>query len=199
MNVYDRRNDRGLSGNHISHRVNANTVYELPFGKGRPFDLGAIANALAGGWTVGYIGEFRTGSPMGVIEQVNRTNSFSSSNRPNVVGDPKLPGGRSRAEYTEMWFDTAAFAEPAQFTFGNAGKTIGYGPGAVAMDLSVMKNFALREQVNLQFRGEALNFINKANFGLPNLNRGNAAFGRITGLAPGNQARIVQLGLHLRF
>lgn len=44
-----------------------------------------------------------------------------------------------------------------------------------------------------------LNFINKPNFGLPNLNRGNAALGRITGLAPGNQARIIQLGLHFKF
>lgn len=199
MNVYDRRHDRGLSGNHITHRFIANTVYELPIGRGRPADLGGLGNSIAGGWTIGYIGEFRSGSPMGVIEQVNRTNSFSPSNRPNVVGDPNLPGGRSRAEYTEMWFDINAFAEPAQFTFGNAGKTIGYGPGAIAMDLSLMKNFPIGERFNLQFRGEALNFINKANFGLPNLNRGNNAFGRITGLAPGNQARIIQLGLHLKF
>lgn len=199
MNVYDRRSDRGLSGNHISHRFIVNTVYELPVGAGRAASLGSVGNSIAGGWTLGYIGEFRSGSPMGVIEQVNRTNSFSPSNRPNVVGDPELPGGRSRAEYTEMWFNTAAFAEPPQFVFGNAGKTIGYGPGAIAMDLSLMKNFRFGEEWNLQFRGEALNFINKANFGLPNLNRGNNAFGRITGLAPGNQARIIQLGLHLKF
>jgi hypothetical protein len=44
-----------------------------------------------------------------------------------------------------------------------------------------------------------LNFINTANFALPNLQRGNPAFGRITSLIDGNRARTVQLGLHYRF
>ena len=44
-----------------------------------------------------------------------------------------------------------------------------------------------------------LNFINHANFALPVLQRGNASFGRINSLIGGNQARIVQLGLHYKF
>ena len=67
------------------------------------------------------------------------------------------------------------------------------------MDLSVLKDMRFSERYNLQFRCEMLNFTNKPNFGLPNLSRGNATFGRITSLAPGNPARIIQLGLHLKF
>jgi hypothetical protein len=199
MNSYDRRADRGLSGNHISHRLITNMVWQLPVGRGRAWDAGPIGNAVAGGWTLGYIGEFRSGPAYGVAEQVNRTNSFSASNRPNVVGDPVIAESRSRAAQVEAWFNTSAFAEPAQFTFGNAGKTNGYGPGAVVMDLSILRDLRFAERYNLQIRCEMLNFLNKPNFGLPNLNRGNAAFGRITGLAPGNQARIIQLGLHFKF
>jgi hypothetical protein len=199
-NIYDRRADRGLSGNSIKFRSISSVVYELPFGKGRRFvNDNPAANLFVGGWTLGYIGELRTGAPWGVSEQVNRTNSFSRSNRPNVVGDPKLPSGRPRGEFVNAWFDKTAFAQPPDFTFGNSGRTAGYGPGAVAMDLSILRDFRITERHNLQFRCEMLNFINNANFALPNLNRGNNAFGRITTLIEGNQSRIIQFGLHYKF
>jgi len=66
-----------------------------------------------------------------------------------------------------------------QLAHRNAGRTAGYGPGAIFMNLSVLKDFPLREGHRLQFRTEMLNFINKPNFGLPNLLRGNPAFGQI--------------------
>ena len=80
----------------------------------------------------------------------------------------------------------AAFAAPAAYTFGNGGRTNGYGPGLVSMDLSILKDFVIPEQHTLQFRTEMLNFINHANFGLPNLNQGSATFGQISTLAGGN-------------
>jgi hypothetical protein len=199
-NAYDRRADRGLSGNSIKHRWISSLVYELPFGKGRTFDISnRFANRVFGGWTIGYIGEFRTGPPIGAVEQTNRTNTFSPANRPNVVGDPKISGGRSRAQQLDRWFDTAAFAEPALYTFGNAGRTTGYGPGAIAMDMSILKDFAFADRYTVQFRGELLNFINNPNFDLPSLTRGNASFGRITSLIDTTQSRIVQFGLHIKF
>ncbi|MBI3683670.1 MAG: TonB-dependent receptor [Acidobacteria bacterium] len=199
-NVYNRRVDRGLSGNSISHRWINSVVYELPVGKGHALGISnRVGNALLGGWTAGYIGELRTGAPWGVIEQVNRTNSFSPANRPNVAGDPKISGSRSRAGQVSAWFNTAQFAEPAQFTFGNSGRTAGFGPGAIAMDLSILKDMRFFEKYTLQFRCEMLNFINRPNFSLTNLSRGSNAFGRITDLADGNQARIVQFALHFKF
>jgi hypothetical protein len=199
-NAYNRRADRGLSGNSVKHRLISSVVYELPFGKGRSFDISnPVANGVLGGWTIGYIGEIRTGPPLGVIEQTNQTNAFSPANRPNVVGNPTISGSRSRADQISRWFDTAAFAAPAQFTFGNAGRITGYAPGAIAMDVSILKDFRFMERYTLQFRTEMLNFINNPNFSLPNLNRGNAAFGRITSLIDTNQARIIQLGLHFKF
>ena len=199
-NVYNRRADRGLSGNSIKHRLISSVVWELPVGKGRAFGISSSAvNAVLGGWTLGYIGEVRTGPPIGVNEQTNRTNSFSPANRSNVIANPTIDGSRSRSDQVQQWFDTAAFAEPAQFTFGNAGRTTGYAPGAIAMDLSILKDFGFAERYNIQFRTEMLNFINNPNFNLPNLNRGAAAFGTINSLIDTNQARILQFGLHFKF
>jgi hypothetical protein len=140
-----------------------------------------------------------SGSPYGVIEQTNKTNSFSPAVRPDVVGVATLPSGRPKSEYLERWFNTAAFADPGFYRFGNAGRTNGFGPGAVAMDLSILKDFRFLERHQVEFRTEMMNFINHANFGLPSLNRGDNAFGRITGLAPGIAARIIQFGLVYRF
>src|SRR5579872_4276319 len=65
---------------------------------------------------------------------------------------------------------------PAANTFGNAGRTDGYGPGLISMDLSMLKEFRLTaERHRLQFRLEILNFPNHANFGNPIVSQGNAA------------------------
>ncbi len=133
------------------------------------------------------------------MELTNTTNAFSPSLRPNVIGNAGLPGGRSKAAELAEWFNTANYAAPAADTFGNAGRTDGYGPGLINMDLSILKEFRITERHRLEFRAEMLNFLNHANFGEPNVSQGNAAFGQITSLYAGNQSRIVQFGLHYKF
>ncbi|MBV9082989.1 MAG: TonB-dependent receptor, partial [Acidobacteriaceae bacterium] len=199
VNNYDRKQNRGLSGNDVKHRLIWSSVYELPVGKGKPADLG-FWNHFIAGWSTGVIAEIRSGSPYGVTEQTNTTGSFSPNERPNVVGDPVLPSDRPLSDKLNEWFNVAAFAQPPQYVFGNAGRTAGYGPGAVNIDVSVLKDFAVRENQRLQFRAEMLNAPNHPNFGLPNTARGAPNFGRITSLAPtGTQSRVVQLGLHYQF
>lgn len=189
-NYYDRRGDKGLSGNHVGHRIITSTVWEVPFGRQR----------IYGGWTLGVIVEARSGSPFGVVEaNAAQANAFLDTLRSNVVGSYATnPGWRDNVR-AQNYFVTSAFAAPAAFTIGNAGRTIATGPGSLAADLSILKDFRVREGHRLQLRCEILNFPNHANFGLPNQSRGNANFGRVASLAPGNESRIVQLGLHYRF
>ena len=197
---YNQASDRGLSGNDVRHRLVWSSLYELPFGVGRRFHPGSkLLNAVAAGWSTGLIAEIRSGTPLSAIELTNKTNSFSDGVRPNVVGDPNLPSGRPLAQQLTQWFNTNAFAAPALYTFGNAGRTFGEGPGAVNLDGSLLKDIRIHESHVLQFRLEALNFLNHANFANPDTRRGNATFGQITSLAAGNQARIFQLGLHYAF
>jgi hypothetical protein len=189
-NFYDRRGDKGLSGNHVGQRLITNVVWEIPAGKRK----------LWGGWTVASILELRSGSPFGVIENnVAPANAFVDTLRSNVVAPyAPAPGWRENVR-AQTFFNVASFAAPAPFTFGNAGRTIAIGPGSVAIDMSLLKDFFIREGHRVQFRGEVLNLPNHPNFGLPNQTRGNANFGRVATLAGGNPSRIFQLGLHYRF
>lgn len=194
-NQYDRAADRGLSGNHIAHRFIGSATWNLPFPSGK----GLWQQAL-GGWSTSLIYEARSGSPFGVVENnaeaiyptaATVRSSATRSYQPNV-------NWRSNV-LSEAFFDTTAFVAPARYTFGNLGRTVAIGPGAIIGDLALLKSFGIREQQRLQFRAEVLNFLNHANFGLPNQSRGVANFGRISSLQNGNQARIVQLGLHYKF
>jgi hypothetical protein len=199
---YNRRADRGLSGNSIAHRWIGNTVWEVPVGRGRTMNTqNPVLNAIAGGWSTGIIMELRSGAPFGVVEN-NAAAIYptAAAVRPNVVGTFAYnPDWRANV-LRQTFFNTGVFAAPTQFTFGNAGRTIAEGPGAVIGDISVLKDFVLPwEGHRLQFRWESLNFLNRANFGNPIGGRGNPNFGLITGLIGGNQARINQLGLHYRF
>jgi hypothetical protein len=115
------------------------------------------------------------------------------------VGDPTLPADRPLAQKLTQWFNVNAFAVPARYTFGNAGRTFGEGPGAASLDASLLKDFGVTEKSILQVRVEALNVLNHANFANPDTRQGSATFGQITSLASGNQARILQLGLHYKF
>jgi hypothetical protein len=112
------------------------------------------------------------------------------------VGNPVLSKG---SRTSQEWFNTAAFAQNPAYTFGDAPRDFGSGPGTAQVDASVLKNFRVREGTNLQFRAEALNVLNHPNWGNPNTTFGSATFGRVTGLQSGNQSRIIQLALHLSF
>ena len=189
-----------MSGNDIRHRFVWSSIYELPFGHGRRWAAQSRqSDLLVGGWSLGVIAEARTGTPLRPLELVNNTNSFSDGVRPNVAGDPNLTGDRGRADQLAQWFKLNAFAAPAGYTFGNAGRTFGTGPGLLSIDGSLLKNMAITESKTLQFRIEALNVLNHANFANPDTRRGSATFGQITTLVSGNPARILQLGAHFKF
>jgi hypothetical protein len=114
-------------------------------------------------------------------------------NRPNLVGDPKL----GRDERTlDRFFNIAAFAPNAQFTYGNAGRNILEQPGLVSTDFATFKNFRFTERVDAQFRFEAFNFFNTPQFDAPNSELLNINFGRITAAS---RPRNLQFGLKIRF
>jgi hypothetical protein len=201
-NQYDRRADRGLSGNHVGSRFIGNTVYELPFGKGRAFKIdNAVMEALAGGWSTGLIMEFRSGVPFGIVENnAAAIYTTAAAVRSNATGPYAQNGSWRDNVLSQPYFNTATFVAPPVLTFGTLGRSVATGPGAVIGDVSLLKDFAMPwENHKLQFRWESLNFLNHANFGNPTTGRGNPNFGRILGLTAGNQARINQFGLHYRF
>ena len=166
----NRRADRGNASFDVRHRMTVSYLYNLPFGKGRALlNRGGAANLLLGGWQTNGVATLQTGLPFTPTLQTSTTNCCAS--RPDRVANGTLSSDqRSLAN----WFSTAAFATPPPFTYGNAGRDILFGPGRVNFDMSLFKDFPIREQIKLQFRAEAFNIFNTPQFGQPNGSIGNA-------------------------
>ncbi|MEP6637138.1 MAG: TonB-dependent receptor, partial [Acidobacteriota bacterium] len=200
QNSFDVHAERGLSNFDVRHRLSVSYSYDLPFGKGRAHlaDSGWLSTILSGWQTFGII-TLQSGRPFTValLQEIDNSGTgrsilgFGANDRPNVVGDPHV-GQRS----TDHWFNTAAFAFSPRGTFGNAGRNILEGPGYQNVNVSLVKNTALSERFNLQFRAEAFNLFNHPNFNLPDNFLGSPTFGRIT-LA--RDPRHIQFGLKLLF
>jgi hypothetical protein len=96
---------------------------------------------------------------------------------PNRLGSGKLPN-RSVTE----WFNTADFASPGNYTFGNSGRNILFGPGTEQFDASLFKDivFSSDGSRRLQLRAESFNVFNKPQFNNPNASIGNATAGTIS-------------------
>ena len=168
-------------------------VYELPIGKGKKVGTGlnSVANAIVGGWQISGVATFKSGFPLGIEDGDNNTNSFGGSQRPNLVGDPTLSN-----KSISKWFNTAAFAQPSPFTFGNAPRYMGdvRAPGMEQFDIGVQKWFKFTDTRKLQFRAEMFNAFNRANFYAPDGNLTDSTFGVISGTMP---PRDIQFGLKL--
>jgi len=94
------------------------------------------------------------------------------------------------------WFNPNAFSLTAPLRLGTSGRNLIRGPGYQNWDVSLFKNFTIREGVNLQFRSEFFNSMNHPRFNPPNMDRSSAFFGQIQSAQP---PRIIQLGLRLQF
>ena len=202
MDDYDIWRDYGPSNWDIPHRFVASYLYDVPFLRDHPQP---VLRALLGGWQVSGVTTIQSGSPVNITLSTDRANiGITGRQRPDLVGAvPSLncqpnSGGATEQERRRLinCFDATAFALPAQFTFGNAGRNILRGPKNVSTDLSLMKNFALHGETRLQVRVELYNVFNNVNYNNPNSSFGSAAFGQITGAG---SMRQVQLGAKLIF
>ena len=193
-NQYNRTADWGPSANDIRNRFSGSSIYELPFGPGKQWLSKGLAGNVIGGWTLGAVATVQSGAAFTVTTNTNNTNAFSTGNqRANVIGNPVLPADQRSVT---QWFDITQFAQPSIYTFGNSGRDSMRAPGVVNVNLSLSRNFRLREFASLQFRGEFFNVLNHTNFSAPGPVYGSANFGVITAAGP---ARVMQVGAKLRF
>ena len=193
-NYYNRRADYGPSSNDIRHQFVFSSVYELPFGENRRFLTRGVLSRVAGNWTLGGVARIYSGSPFTVITTTNSSAAFSSgSQRANVVGNPAL---RSDKRSVSQWFNTSAFAEPANYTFGNEGRNALRGPGFSTYDFSLIRNVNIAHGALVQIRGEVFNALNHTNLAIPKSVYGTSGFGTITS---SYAARQIQLGARVVF
>ena len=165
---------RGLSGFDVKHRLVFNGLYDLPWGKGRTFNIdNPVADFVIGGWQLGGIVTGTTGRPFNVGLQNGVNNGAPSW--PDRIAD-----GRLDDPDPYYWFDASAFKAPPANTYGNVARGVLYSPGVINIDMSVVKTFPITERVSFNFRFEAFNLFNTPYFGFPNASIGSGTVGRIT-------------------
>ncbi|MCU1260791.1 MAG: TonB-dependent receptor, partial [Bryobacterales bacterium] len=177
------RCERGLSAFDTRHRFVSSALYDLPFGKGRRFDLNnSFFNGAVGGWQAGAIWTVQSGFPQtATIGGIDRSGAGGLFDRPNATGiNPN-----SSNPTPSGWFNSAAFVLQPAGTFGNVGRNTLIGPKLFTLDFSAHKEFRIPrlEQHLLQVRFEAFNVMNHPVWGAPNSNTQSVGFGTVTGTA----------------
>ncbi len=166
--------DKASSDDDVRQSFNLSVVYHLPF---------AATRRIFGGWTIGVIGTAQTGLPVNItIDRSNASvpglDALSGVERPNYVyGTPLTPPGGSTPQ---EWINPAAFSTPASGTFGNLGRNAFRARGISEVEVGLSKDFVLTERMNLRFRADVFNLLNRAQLGAPNADLSQSTFGVIT-------------------
>jgi hypothetical protein len=177
----------------IRHRLAVSAVYEL-----KGVSRWGWSRKLTSNWRVSSVYQIQSGFPLTISVFGDTANAGTTLGenpiRANYTGQPVFgPGTRTAA----LWFNPAAFAVPAAYTFGNVGRNTVYGPGMQTFDASLAREFTITEAVRFQLRGEFFNALNQINLGTPNRFVNTPQFGAITEAAtPGRE---IQLSARLSF
>jgi hypothetical protein len=194
------RLEKSLASFDAAHRLVVSYVYDLPVGKGKHFlsGLHGAADKLLSGWGIGGITTFQSGLPLALTTASNLTNSLGGGSRPNVISSNVTVSGSAQSRLGQ-WFNTAAYAQPASFTFGSESRTdpVLRATGINNFDFTVVKRTQITERFRLEFRTEFFNLFNRVQFADPGTSLGSPQFGIVTSAM--NLPRLVQLGLRLSF
>jgi hypothetical protein len=161
----------------------------------------ALASNIAGGWNLSGSMILQSGRPFSVLSGRDNSLSGVGSDFADLVGDTSRAARQdpNRDRILE-WFNTRAFTQNAEGTFGNAGRNIIFGPGLANVNAAVAKNFAvprIGESSRIQFRAEFFNVLNRVNLASKrseSLTSG--TYGRIVSAF---DPRILQFGLKWQF
>jgi len=171
-NPFDLRADKGLATFDVRNLAVINVLYALPFGQGQSFasSLGDAGNKFVSGWSVSSIITAQSGFPFTPQLSYNPSNNGDTRNPVRPFLNPSFTGPVILGKPSQ-WFNPNAFIAPpsAGGFYGNLGRDTFIGPGLATWDFSVLKDTKLRERLELQFRAEIFNLLNRANFNTPNL------------------------------
>ncbi len=210
QNQYNRRLDKAVAYNEDTpHNIHIGYVYDLPIGKGKALlgNMPKLLEGVFGNWKVSGIHTYVSGTPLWISCGQNFFGGGSNARCSFAYGattgqiplvNPAWTWSHDNIGTTAMgripYLNPKAFVLPANMTYGDTPRQMSYlrRPWTVNEDIAILKDFVIREKLNLEIRASASNMPNRVVFGGPNTTQSSADFGRITG--QGNSPRTVQLG-----
>jgi hypothetical protein len=208
VNPFNFNQDYGNNAFDVRHSFNASAMYELPVGHGKTWgkSMGNAANAIAGGWELGGVINYRTGLPIDVT-MVRNDIAYRVNATGQIVGSPIVTNGQvmttaivnnpyggafrsnrrpsvvggvdpflSNPNDSRVFLNPAAFTVPNAGDWSNLGRWALHGTALSQFDLTLHKRVAVTEKLTMEFRAEAYNLFNHTNFANP-VSRLNDALG----------------------
>jgi hypothetical protein len=165
LNPIDLRQSRAISAWDLKHDFVGSYTLALPF-----VTLLGASNRLTDGWSVSGTTRFATGFPVTLFDNSDNSLLGTLGNGANnyLVDTPqRLPGPlkiNTNGRNGRSAFDTSLFPEETLGNSGNAKRRNFYGPGIENFDMALQKSLRLSEAKSLEFRAEAFNTFNHAQF-----------------------------------
>ncbi|MFL6350467.1 MAG: TonB-dependent receptor domain-containing protein [Bryobacteraceae bacterium] len=160
-----------------THNFHLGYVYAFPAGKGKKYLNSGVAAAILGNWQANGIVAIYSGAPFTVFADATALNAPGNSQTADLVGSVQKIGS------LQQYYNVSAFAPVNTPRFGTSGRNILRGPGVINNDLSLFRDFPIRESIKLTFKAEVFNLTNTPHFGAPDNNVNDAAFMTISSSA----------------
>ena len=188
---YNRGLEKSIGQFDVTHNFKMSVVYDLPFGKGKPWLTHGMGAFALGGWRLSGVAGYSSGQPVGVGTSYalpifnGRTPAYVSS---YDGWRAQTQGGRFDPSVDNFFVAYGSGPFPIQGTntaLNGLGNETRYNPKVrlfpnLNENLSIAKSFPLREKVRIDIRAEAFNVLNRVRFGTGSTQLQSTTFGKLT-------------------
>ena len=191
----------GIGSNDATHRLTTAFILDLPFGRGRWLgrDMNRAVDAVVGGWSLYTFLTLQSGQPLAIYDSAGLL--ADGNQRPNVICSQLRTGisYKEAARTGQPYLNQDCFANAGDNVPGNAPRHFSNlrGDGIRNVDMSLSKEFHIRENTVVQVRAEAFNVANRQRFGFPDTGSDDGSFGGV--FSTTNNFRRMQFGARVQF
>jgi hypothetical protein len=197
----DLKAEWGISSNDATHRLTTAFIVDLPIGKDRWIGRGMnrVLDGIVGGWSVYTFLTLQTGQPLAIYDSAGLL--ADGNQRPEVICSQLTTGisYKEAARTGQPYLNQNCFANPGDNIPGDAPRHFSNlrGDGIRNVDMSLSKEFSVRENAKLQVRAEVFNVANRQRFAFPDTGSGDGSFGGV--FSTTNNFRRMQFGARFQF